>query len=168
LIEQGKTLNEIAVIRDRRFSTIVSMASHLVERGLVEFQDGWVEQGRQREIEAAVADHGLERITPDKEALRQDFAFDEIRLVVASLSRRASGGQSKPRQLDLIVQDAESGARGRERSGASFAQFQSDHFQIAHHPVNDEPRNDVKAAHAHQHGNVANMRDHGSGNNSRK
>ncbi len=93
LIEQGKTLDEIAAIRGRRRSTIVSMVSDLVERGLVEFQRGWVEQDRQREIEAAAANLGLERITPVKEALPPDFTFDEIRLVVANLRRRR-GGQS--------------------------------------------------------------------------
>ena len=35
LIEEGKTLDEIAVIRGRRRSTIVSMVSDLVERGLL-------------------------------------------------------------------------------------------------------------------------------------
>ena len=93
MIEQGKTLDEIAAIRGRRFSTIVSMVSDLVERGLVEFQHGWVEQGRQREIEAAAADLGLERVTPLKDALPPDFTYDEIRLVVANLRRR-SGGES--------------------------------------------------------------------------
>ena len=39
LIEEGKTLDEIAVIRGRRRSTIVSMVSDLVERGLLEFQE---------------------------------------------------------------------------------------------------------------------------------
>jgi ATP-dependent DNA helicase RecQ len=94
LIQQGKTLDEIAEIRGRRFSTIVSMVSDLVERGLVEFQHGWVEQDRQREIEAATADLGLEKITPVKEALPPNFTFDEIRLVVANLRWRRGGGQS--------------------------------------------------------------------------
>jgi ATP-dependent DNA helicase RecQ len=93
LIEQGKTLDEIAAIRGRRLSTIVSMVSDLVERGLVEFQDGWVEENKQREIEAAAAELGLERISPLKDALPPDFTFDEIRLVVANLRRR-NGGES--------------------------------------------------------------------------
>ena len=88
LIEEGKTLDEIASIRGRRRSTIVSMISDLVERGLVEFQHGWVEPDKQRKIEAAAGDLGLETITPIKEALPPDFTFDEIRLVVANLRRR--------------------------------------------------------------------------------
>jgi ATP-dependent DNA helicase RecQ len=93
LVKQGKTLDEIAAIRGRRFSTIVSMVSDLVERGLVEFQHGWVEEDKQKQIEAAAADLGLERITPIKDALPPDFTFDEIRLVIANLRRR-NGGQS--------------------------------------------------------------------------
>ena len=94
LIEQGKTLDEIAVIRGRRRSTIVSMVSDLVERGLVEFQHGWVEEDRQKQIEVAAANLGLEKFSPIKECpAGGDFTFDEIRLVVANLRRR-SGGQS--------------------------------------------------------------------------
>jgi ATP-dependent DNA helicase RecQ len=91
LIEEGKTLDEIATIRGRRRSTIISMVSDLVERGLVEFRQAWVEQDRQEKIEAAAAIVGLETLTPIKEALPPDFAFDEIRLVVANLRRRNSG-----------------------------------------------------------------------------
>src|SRR5579863_4755375 len=91
LIEKGKTLDEIAVIRGRRRSTIVSMVSDLVERGLLEFQESWVAEDRQRKIEAATADLGLEKFTPIKEVLPDDFTYDEIRLVVANLRR---GGQS--------------------------------------------------------------------------
>jgi ATP-dependent DNA helicase RecQ len=93
LIEEGKTLEEIAVIRARRLSTIVSMVSDLVERGLVDFRENWVPQNRQKQIEAAAADHGLERFTPIKNVLPEDFTYDEIRLVVAKL-RRDNGDKS--------------------------------------------------------------------------
>jgi ATP-dependent DNA helicase RecQ len=92
LIEQGKTLDEIAVIRGRRRSTIVSMVSDLVERELLEFQETWVAEERRKKIEAAAAKFGLEKFTPIKEALPEDFTYDEIRLVVAKLRRR--DGQS--------------------------------------------------------------------------
>jgi ATP-dependent DNA helicase RecQ len=92
LVQQGKTLDEIAVIRGRRRSTIVSMVSDLVERELLEFQENWVAEDRQRRIETAAAELGLEKFSPIKEALPEDFTYDEIRLVVAKLRRR--GGQS--------------------------------------------------------------------------
>lgn len=94
LIEEGKTLDEIAVIRGRRRSTIVSMVSDLVERGLVEFENSWVAEDRQRQIEGAAANLGLERFTPIKEALPEDFTYDEIRLVVANLRRRGDDGDN--------------------------------------------------------------------------
>ncbi len=66
LIEAGKTLDEIAVIRGRRRSTIVSMVSDLVERGLLEFDDDWVPEDRQRQIETVAANLGLETLSPDQ------------------------------------------------------------------------------------------------------
>jgi len=91
LLREGKTLDEIATIRGRRRSTIVSMVSDLVERGLAEFQPAWVDQDRQAKIEAACAKAGLDKLATIKEALPPDFTFDEIRLVVAALRRR--GGE---------------------------------------------------------------------------
>ncbi len=96
LIEDGKTLDEIAVIRGRRRATIVSMVSDLVERGLLEYDESWVAEDKQRKIEAAASDLGLERFTPIKEALPEDFTYDEIRLVVANLRRRRDdAGENK-------------------------------------------------------------------------
>ena len=65
--------------------------SDLVERGLLEFRNSWVEEEKQRRIESAAANLGLERFTPIKEALPADFTYDEIRLVVAHLRRRRDG-----------------------------------------------------------------------------
>jgi ATP-dependent DNA helicase RecQ len=96
LIEDGKTLDEIAVIRGRRRSTIVSMVSDLVERGLLEYDESWVSQDRQQKIKSAVTDLGMEKLSPIKEALPEDFTYEEIRLVVAHLRRRRmDGGDDK-------------------------------------------------------------------------
>jgi uncharacterized protein YpbB len=70
------------------------MVSDLVERGLLEFQNSWVTEDRQRQIEVAAANLDLERFSPIKDALPEDFTYDEIRLVVANLRRRRSGDQS--------------------------------------------------------------------------
>ena len=88
LLAEGRTFDEIARIRGRQRSTIVSMVSDLVERGEVEFQARWVDQGKQERIEKACAQFGLERLTPLKEALPPEFTFEEIRLVLARLRRR--------------------------------------------------------------------------------
>ncbi len=91
LIVEGRTLDEIAAIRGRRRSTIVSMVSDLVERGMVEYQPAWVDQERQAAIEAACATIGTEKLSPLKEALPPEFAYDDIRLVVAYLRSRSEG-----------------------------------------------------------------------------
>jgi len=88
LLAEGRTLDEIAVIRGRRRSTIVSMVSDLVVRGMVQFQPAWVEQGRQSAIEEACAKLGLDKFSPLKEALPPEYTYDEIRLVVALIRSR--------------------------------------------------------------------------------
>jgi len=85
LIEEGKSLEEIAVIRGRRLSTIISMVSDLVERGLVDFREEWVPEKRRNQIESVAADVGLDKVTPIKNELPEDFSYDEIRLVVSKL-----------------------------------------------------------------------------------
>jgi ATP-dependent DNA helicase RecQ len=85
LVGQGRTFDEIAAIRGRQRSTIVSMVSDLVERGEVEFQPGWVDQEKQKKIEDVCGRIGLEKLTPLKEALPAEFTYEEIRLVVARL-----------------------------------------------------------------------------------
>jgi ATP-dependent DNA helicase RecQ len=85
LLAEGRTLDEIARIRGRQRSTIVSMVSDLVERGEVEFQPGWVDQDRQARIEDACARLGLDKLGPLKDFLPLEITFGEIRLVVARL-----------------------------------------------------------------------------------
>jgi ATP-dependent DNA helicase RecQ len=89
LLASGRTLDEIAVIRGRQRTTIVSMVSDLVERGEVEFQPAWVDQEKQKKIQDACRTLGLAKLTPIKDALPPEFTFDEIRLVVARLRSQA-------------------------------------------------------------------------------
>jgi ATP-dependent DNA helicase RecQ len=88
LLREGKSLEEIARIRGRQFSTIASMVSDLVERGFVEYQPEWVELGRRAQIEAVCADRGLEQLRAVKDALPPDFTYEEIRLVLSQLRWR--------------------------------------------------------------------------------
>jgi ATP-dependent DNA helicase RecQ len=88
LLAEGRTLDEIAAIRGRLRSTIVSMVSDLVERGEVEFQPGWVDQEKQEKIEEVCRRLGLQRLGTIKEALPPEFAYEHIRLVVARLRWR--------------------------------------------------------------------------------
>src|ERR1700687_937529 len=87
LLAEGRTLDEIAAIRGRQRSTIVSLISDLVERGEVEFQPAWVDLEKQEKIEEVGGRLGPGKLTPIKEALPPEFTFDEIRLVVARIRR---------------------------------------------------------------------------------
>jgi len=51
LLSEGKTLEEIAQIRGRQMSTVVSAVAGLVETGQVEFQAAWVSKEKQSVIE---------------------------------------------------------------------------------------------------------------------
>jgi ATP-dependent DNA helicase RecQ len=92
LLAEGRTLEEMAAIRGRQYSTVVSLVSDLVERGEVEFQPGWVALEKQERIENACAELGLEKLRPIKEALPAEFTYEEIRLVVARLRRESESG----------------------------------------------------------------------------
>jgi ATP-dependent DNA helicase RecQ len=85
LLAEGRTFDEIAAVRGRQRSTIVSLVSDLVERGEVEFQPGWVDQEKQKKIEDVCVRIGLEKLAPLKESLPPEFTYEEIRLVVARL-----------------------------------------------------------------------------------
>jgi ATP-dependent DNA helicase RecQ len=85
LLADGKTLEEIAQIRGRQLSTIVSVVANLLETGQVELNPGWVTKEKQSVIEAACAKVGLERYKPLKDILPPEITYDEIRLVVGNL-----------------------------------------------------------------------------------
>jgi ATP-dependent DNA helicase RecQ len=94
LLAAGKSFEEIAQIRGRQITTVVNAVANLVESGLLEFQQAWIDQTTQSIIEAACAQLGLERLRPLKDALPPEITFDEIRLVVARLRREQSAKQA--------------------------------------------------------------------------
>jgi ATP-dependent DNA helicase RecQ len=90
LLNEGKSLEEIAQIRGRQMSTIVSAVAKLLEAGLVEFQEAWVSKEKQSVIEAACAKVGTDFLKPLKDVLPPEITYDEIKLVVAGLRREES------------------------------------------------------------------------------
>jgi hypothetical protein len=59
--------------------------AELVESGEIEFQDGWVDPARQKEIEAACARLGTAALRPIKDAVSAEIPYGDIRLVAARL-----------------------------------------------------------------------------------
>jgi ATP-dependent DNA helicase RecQ len=87
LLSEGKSLEEIAQIRGRQMSTVVSAVAALVETGQVEFQPAWVSKEKQSVIEAACAKVGMDWLKPLKDILPPEISYDEIKLVVGKLRR---------------------------------------------------------------------------------
>ena len=94
LLSAGHTLQEIAAIRGRQLSTVISHVARLVESGDVDFRESWVDRDKFAIIEAACARLGTERLAPLKESLPPEFSYDEIRLVAARWRRTQ---QSSPK-----------------------------------------------------------------------
>jgi ATP-dependent DNA helicase RecQ len=90
LLNDGKSLEEIAQIRGRQMSTIVNAVAKLVEAGQAEFQEAWVSKERLSVIEAACAKAGTAFLKPVKDVLPPEITYDEIRLVAARLRREES------------------------------------------------------------------------------
>ena len=87
LLNESKTLEEIAQMRGRQLSTIVSAVANLLETGQLEFQSEWISREKQSVIEAACMKIGMERLKPLKDILPPEITYDEIKLVVGKLRR---------------------------------------------------------------------------------
>ena len=87
LLHEGKTLEEIAHLRGRQVSTVVSAVMNLLETGQADLRPEWVSKEKQSVIEAACARVGTERLKPLKDVLPPEITYDEIKLVVGKLRR---------------------------------------------------------------------------------
>jgi ATP-dependent DNA helicase RecQ len=93
LLEEGQSFSEIAAIRGRQISTIINSVAELIESGDVEFKTGWIDAGRQKEIEEACARVGTAGLKPIKDTVSAEISYGDIRLVAARLRWEAK--QSK-------------------------------------------------------------------------
>jgi ATP-dependent DNA helicase RecQ len=88
LLAEGKTFEEIAQIRGRQLTSVMSFVADLVERDDLEFQPDWVGAEKYEQIAAACARLGSNLLKPLKEALPPEISYGEIRLVVAHLHQQ--------------------------------------------------------------------------------
>jgi ATP-dependent DNA helicase RecQ len=96
LLAEGRTFEQIAQIRGRQLSTVMSAVAALVEKGDLEFRPNWIERNKLAVIEAACDRLGLEWLKPLKDALPPEITYDEIRLVVARLRREQAQKKDIP------------------------------------------------------------------------
>jgi ATP-dependent DNA helicase RecQ len=94
LLREGRSIQEIAGLEGLQPSTVVTRMSVLIESGMIELHADWVAPERVEMIKRAAFDHGFDRLTPIKNVLPEDYSYNEIRLVVASL-RHGSGAPNR-------------------------------------------------------------------------
>jgi ATP-dependent DNA helicase RecQ len=90
LLSDGRTFQEIASIRGRQLSTVVTMAAELIEKGRLRYRIEWVGEEAHEKIAEVIGRLGGKALRPLKEALPPEITYEQIRLVVA-YSRTASG-----------------------------------------------------------------------------
>ncbi len=89
LLRDGQTFEEIAQIRHRKLSSVVSLVAEMVERGELDFQPEWLAKEVFDQIARACQRCGMERLRPIKETLPEEITYEQIRLVAAQLRRAA-------------------------------------------------------------------------------
>jgi len=88
LLREGKSLEEIARVRDREMSTVVGTVAHLVETGRIALDERWISPGAGPLIEAACSKGIPESLREIKDAVPPFVSYNDIRLVVAGLKAR--------------------------------------------------------------------------------
>jgi ATP-dependent DNA helicase RecQ len=87
LLKQGHSLEQIAQLRGRKLGTVVSLVADLVEKDQVPFQVSWVAPEKFARIREVAIRLGSDWKKPIKEALPEEFTFEEITLVLAEIRR---------------------------------------------------------------------------------
>ncbi len=85
LWNKGLSLEKIAEARELTVGTIVGHLCFLAEKGLGVNISKLVKPERQKKIMAAVKKIGADKLTPIREALGDDYSWDEIKLVMAKM-----------------------------------------------------------------------------------
>jgi ATP-dependent DNA helicase RecQ len=87
LLAEGRSFEEIATIRGRQVRSVIDLVANLVEKGEVQFQPAWIDDGKRASIEEACSRLGTEWLKPLKEALPPEITYEDIRLVAARMRR---------------------------------------------------------------------------------
>jgi ATP-dependent DNA helicase RecQ len=83
LLDDGQTFAEIAAIRGRQVSTIITSVAELIQSGDLEFKDAWVDSAKLQEIKSACERLGTSALRPIKDAVSPEITYEDIKLVSA-------------------------------------------------------------------------------------
>ena len=85
LLAEGRTFQEIAQLRGRKVSSVISLVANLVEMGEVTLHPDWVDSTCAEQIRQSTGKLGFDLLKPIKESLPAEITYEDIRLVVAGL-----------------------------------------------------------------------------------
>lgn len=85
LWNKSMSLEKIAAARGLAVGTVIGHLCFLIEKGLGVNIDKLVKPERQKKIMAAVKKVGADKLTPIREALGEEYSWDEIKLTLAKL-----------------------------------------------------------------------------------
>ena len=87
LWNKGMGVEKIAVARELSVGTIIGHLGFLAEKGLGVDIDKLVKPERQKKIMEAVKKVGADKLTPIREALGEEYSWDEIKLTLAKIKK---------------------------------------------------------------------------------
>jgi len=88
MYKSGKTIEEIAALRELSPTTIQSHLCHFIQTGEMEVSE-MVAPEKMPAIQDAIASYGAQALSPLKEVLGDDYSYAEIKAVVAWMNREA-------------------------------------------------------------------------------
>jgi ATP-dependent DNA helicase RecQ len=106
LVRQGRTLGEVAAVRELKTQTIFTMVAKLVEAGTLPYQEHWVDAKKRDLIAEQCSRLGAERLRALKDALPEQITYDEIRLVAAEFRRKRA--EASARNVERSIRASES------------------------------------------------------------
>jgi len=106
LLNEGKTLEEIARLRERQISTVIASVAGLIEAGRVKLDPAWISPEAQSLIEAACLGKTVAGLREIKDAVPPFVSFNDIRLVVAGM-RAAGACAAESKSKPLTTEDTE-------------------------------------------------------------
>jgi ATP-dependent DNA helicase RecQ len=90
LLREGKSFEEIAQIRGRQLSTVMSQVADLVENGRLTYRMDWLGEENHEKIVEAAGRLGSQWLKPLREVLPPEITYSQIRLGVAYVRHRES------------------------------------------------------------------------------
>ncbi len=91
---QGMSVAEVAEKMNRAASTVNGYLADFIQHEKIEDPSPWVDAETVSKVEAAIAEHGADRLKPLHEALDGNVGYDDIRIVVKCYAARSTSASN--------------------------------------------------------------------------